>query len=179
MTGSSGSMQPPAHVRVDGMLAVIALVAVAVVVGSLLPSGNTAEDGAAPLGLYRLGETDRLLVLEDYTYGPGGWTEGTIDRRNAEHGAVLRPAGRRLERVFEIPMRADQVQVQFDTIGLASANDLTVLAGSDMEIAVTDLSDTRLRYVLKIPQPPSSLVMTLEANIDGPWAIDNLLVVAQ
>lgn len=180
MTGSSLGTRPASRVTIDRMLAVITLVAIALVVGSLLPSQRSGIDDGMPVGLLRLSGSDRLVAFEDYTYGPGAWQNAEVDRSRSGPGAVLRPNGAALSRRIELPDDTDHVDLSFDIVGLGQSDQLDVdIDSGPVTFDARTIEPNRIRYSARIARPGPAVTLSLRVEEDLDWALDNLMIIAR
>jgi hypothetical protein len=161
------------------MLACVALVAVALVVGTVLPSPRADDAAPGVAGLRVLPTDQRLIIFEDYSYGPGGWADGEGGLAPGQTRSVLRPDGPMLDRRIMLPDATTGVQISFDILGLSDPEQLDIdlgdlpmrvdrgASGPDMAHYQIDVSDPGRAIDLRLTVPPGSR-----------WGIDNLLVVA-
>jgi len=182
MALSPDTTRPASRFTLDWMLVAIAVIAVLVVLGSVLRIHQGRPDHPAPpaSGLHILSPGERLVVFEDYSYGPGGWEGAPVDRGDPSAGAVLRPDPTDdLVRRFDLPAAATRVILSFEILG--DAADL----GIDIEtepaarrVEHAALASGRTRVTLLVTDASDSIALHLRPQSAAPWALDNLVVTA-
>jgi len=181
MAGHTINDRPASRFTIDWMLAAVALIAVALVVGSLWPSPRSfppeVEHGA--VDLRELSPSERLIFFEDYSFNAGGWSDGEIDHASPATGSVLRSiSGASLSRTFEVPQGTERLRIIFDSVAGSANSGVTANLSAQTTTGEMPAGDGRTRHwmVAEAPEGP----VTLSVAGDGAdWGIDNLYVIAE
>lgn len=135
----------PRRFNLDWMLVSVGLMALALLVGSLIPTPSEGPDrmfGAQMGGLRALAEDERLVLFEDLASGPDpSWSGGARQDDQLGLGAVWMalPPDAPLERDITLPEGVDRAYLSFDLIAIDA------WAGDSLAVAVQ--GRTILRHV--------------------------------
>jgi len=181
MAGHTINDRPASRFTIDWMLAAVALIAVALVVGSLWPSPRSfppeAEHGA--VDLRELSPSERLIFFEDYSFNAGGWTDGEIDHASPATGSVLRSlSGASLSRTIQVPQGTDRLRIIFDSIAGPDNSGVTATLSAQTTTGEIPFGEGRTRHWMVAEAPEGPVTLTL-AGDGADWAIDNLYVIAE
>lgn len=129
---------------IDWMLLAVAAMAAALVAGTLIRTSTDADPTRSVGGLRVLGEGDVLVAYEDYSFGADGWTFPLSENVAPGIGGVLgRFADQRVERVFDLPPDARQVEATFDLILIDDWADAPLRFWVNGEVALVLTGSTR------------------------------------
>lgn len=139
------------HVTLDWALVAVALMAVAVLIGTAIRTGAPgapSQFGAQVGGLRALSETETLLVFEDMANGVAGWSGGSHDAAHPGLGAVwfADPSGEALSRTISLPEGTVRAVVSFDLVAIDDWN----LQG--LSVAVDGTEVLRQRFTSRADQ---------------------------
>jgi hypothetical protein len=144
------------HVTLDWALVAVALMALAVLIGTAIRTGTPgapSQFGAQVGGLRALSETETLVVFEDGVTTASGWTGGRFENTSAGLGRILlaAPADVALSRSIPLPEGTVRAVLSLDLIAI----DDWALQGLALSIDGTEVLRQRFTSRPGVDMPPT------------------------
>jgi hypothetical protein len=185
----SGSRASRDRFSIDWTLIAISALAAALLLGTTIRIAPEPRPGAMADagGLPVLGDHQRLVSFEDFSFGPRGWTAELSDRSRGQEG-VLGPFGTgAIAKEYTLPPGAERVEVSFDLRGLEARSDLSVsLNGTAIPLdreggpgaVMRGRAGDGYAVWLALDAPGEALTLRLVAGEGNrAWSVDNVSVV--